>query len=88
MSGDERFDVRRQVEEAIGGEWASFELRHPHLAAALDQDLLTVQAIEALADDPEYQEALAQAEAMGVGIDAIGALVTKLVRRWLGGILG
>lgn len=88
MSGDERFDVKRRVEQAIGGEWAAFELRHPHLAAALDQDLLTGQALEALADDPEYQEAMAQAEAMGMGIDAIGELVTRFVRRWLGGVLG
>ena len=81
----DRIDVKAEVEKAINAEWAAFAQRHPHLAAALDQQLLAEQAMTALADDPEYQQAIAQAQQMDNGIATLAALVLKFIRHWLTG---
>jgi hypothetical protein len=87
MAGNNILDVKGAVEKAIGGEWEAFEQQHPHLAAALDRELLVEQATAALAEDPGYQEAMAQTVEMGVGLEAIGEIVIRFVRQWMGAIL-
>jgi len=82
----DRVQLREQVRQAIGQEWATFEAAHPHLAAAVDQELLVNQAMASLADDPAYCDALASAQAAGMVVGALGPLrdmVTRLVRDWL-----
>ena len=58
-------NLKAEVARAIGQEWDAFERAHPRLAAAMDQALLTQQAIEELAADPEYRQAIDQATALG-----------------------
>lgn len=58
-------DLREQVQKVIADAWVDFEKAHPHLAAALDQAVLTDQISQSLADDPEFQRAITQAEIVG-----------------------
>jgi hypothetical protein len=76
-------DVKSEVARAIRGEWPAFAASHPNLAAALDETLLLDSAITSLADDPEYREAMATAEAIGAGADVVSNLIQRLVSQWL-----
>ncbi len=75
--------IRKQVEEAAGLEWAQFEARHPALAAVLDQDLVIQVTTARLADDPDFQKALNDAAAAGLGAQALRDLLRGEVRMWL-----
>jgi hypothetical protein len=76
-------NVRPLVERAIAQEWPAFAAEHPRLAAILHDDLLLESAVADLHDDPEYQQALANAAAAGLAADALGDLVGKLVHAFL-----
>jgi hypothetical protein len=76
-------DVKKEVEQAVGTEWSAFAARHPHLAAALDQELLVEQAIASLADDPDYRAAMGQA-AVGGAAESIGSVVKRFVGEFFG----
>jgi hypothetical protein len=80
-------DLRQLVSRAIRSNWPAFEREHPHLAAAIDQQLLVEEAVRSISDDPEYQLALAQAAAAGVVASEVADLVARLVGRWLRGLL-
>lgn len=80
-------NVREQVEQALQGQWATFAANHPRLAEVIDQDLLVEQATSSLADDPEYQQAMAQASAAGMSGEALAELVRKYVGEWLGRLM-
>ena len=76
-------DLKEEVRRAVAGEWSAFAARHPNLAAVLDEHILIDGAIQNLADDPEYQEAMATATAVGAGAEVVSDIVTRFVRRWL-----
>ena len=76
-------DIKSEVARAIRGEWPAFASAHPKLAAVLDETVLTDCAIHSLAEDPEYQEAMATAEAIGAGAEVVSNLVHRLVSQWL-----
>jgi hypothetical protein len=76
-------DLKFQVQQAIRSEWPAFVAAHPKLAAVLDDTVLVEPAMQSLADDPEYQEAMATAEAVGAGAEAIAGVIQRLVGQFL-----
>jgi hypothetical protein len=75
--------TREQLRQAIGMEWPAFEARHPNLAGLLDQDALIEKAHTQLADDPEYQKALDEATALGMGAQAATQMLRGFVQDWM-----
>ena len=76
-------NLRDQVRQAIQSEWPTFAANHPKLAAVLDEMVLLEPAMQSLADDPEYLEAMATADAVGAGADVIAAVIQRLVSQFL-----
>ena len=76
-------DVKDQVRQAIQSEWPTFAANHPRLAAVLDETVLVEPAMQSLADDPEYLEAMATADAVGAGAEVIAAVIQRLVSQFL-----
>ena len=76
-------DVKDQVRQAIQSEWPTFAANHPRLAAVLDETVLVEPAMQSLADDPEYLDAMATADAVGAGADVIAAVIQRLVSQFL-----
>lgn len=79
----ESIDVREAVRRAVAMEWPAFVTSHPRLAEVLDESLVMESAIASLADDPEYEEAMATADAVGAGAEAVANVVQKFVANWL-----
>lgn len=79
--------LKDEVRKSIQSGWPEFESQHPHLAAAIDQQLLIEQTTARLIDDPDYQQAIAQAQAAGVAGTAVVDLVSRFVTRVLKGIV-
>ncbi len=82
-SGATTIDVRELVRRAVADEWPAFAERHPRLAAVLDEPVVVDQALQCLADDPEYKDAMARAAAAGLAAEAVGEFVRKCVGRWI-----
>ena len=78
-----RIDLRDHVRRAISSSWDAFAREHPLLSQAIDQDLLVEQAMSCIADDPEYQAAMDQAAAVGIGMAALESFVARFVGRWI-----
>ncbi len=76
-------DIKESVRRAVAMEWPRFATNHPRLAQVLDETLVTESAIQSIADDPEYQEAIATADAMGAGAEVIASVIQRLVGKWL-----
>lgn len=76
-------NLKEHVRAAIRVQWPQFQQEHPHLAAAIDQQVLIEQATRAIAEDPEYQQTLAQAAAAGIVGSIMTDLVQRLAARWL-----
>jgi hypothetical protein len=72
-----------QVRQAVGMEWPAFEARHPNLAGLLDQDALVERAATQLADDPEYQKAMTEATAIGMGAQAAAQMTRGFIQDWM-----
>jgi len=71
------------VQRVLAGEWRGFAQRHPRLAEVIDQSLLVEQATASIADDPDYQRALREAEGMEWSADVALELVSGFVKDWL-----
>ncbi len=76
-------DMKEEVRRAVRDEWPRFADRHPRLAAVLDETLVTEAAIDSIADDPEYQEAMNTAAALGAGAEVVASVIHRLVGKWL-----
>ena len=76
-------DLKEEVRRAVDGEWAGFAQRHPRLAEVVDQDLMVEAAVASIADDPDYQNAIAQAQSQGSFGGALMDLVREFVKHWL-----
>jgi hypothetical protein len=76
-------DLKEEVRKALGAEWPAFAATHPKLAAALDETVLLDPAMQSLADDPEYQETMRTADAVGAGAQIVSDVVSRFVRQWL-----
>lgn len=72
-------DLKREVEQAIQTQWPAFAARHPHLASALDQELLVEQVMTRLADEPEYRQAMERAAAVEWAAGSIQSWVHRFV---------
>ena len=80
MSGT---NVKEQVREAVGMEWPAFEARHPNLAGLLDQDAVIEKAATQLADNPEYQRAMNEADAVGMTAQAATQMARSFIQDWM-----
>jgi hypothetical protein len=80
MSGT---NVKEQVREAVGMEWPAFEARHPNLAGLLNQDAVIEKAATQLADDPEYQRAMSEADAVGMTAQAAVQMARSFIQDWM-----
>ena len=80
-------DLKDHVRRAIGAGWDEFARAHPLLSQAIDQDVLVEQAMSSIADDPDYQSAMEQAQAIGIGMSAVESFVTRFVSRWMKALL-
>jgi len=76
-------DLRNEVKKAIRSEWSAFTASHPRLAEVLDETVLLAPAMQSLADDREYIEAMQAATAVGAGAEVIGEVIARFVRQWL-----
>jgi hypothetical protein len=76
-------NVQEEVRRAVRDEWPRLVEQHPRLAAVLDETLVTEAATESIADDPEYQEAMNTAAAVGAGAEVVAGIVHRLVGKWL-----
>jgi len=79
--------TREQIRQAIGMEWPAFEARHPNLAGLLDQDAVLEKAHTQLADDPEYQKAIDEATALGMGAQAGTQMIRGFIQDWMSRLL-
>ena len=75
--------LKDMVEQAIRQQWPAFAENHPHLATVLEEEVLVDAATASLADDPDYQHAMADAAALGLGIETLAEPVMKWVAGWL-----
>jgi len=76
-------NLKDEVQKVLAGEWRGFAQRHPRLAEVIDQSLLVEQAAASIADDPDYQRALREAEGMEWSADVALELVSGFVKDWL-----
>ena len=80
-------DLKDHVRRAISSGWDEFARAHPLLSQAIDQDVLVEQAMNSIADDPEYKTAMEQSAAVGIGMSAVESFVTRFVGRWMSALL-
>ena len=76
-------NLKDEVRRALKTEWPAFAASHPKLAAVLDETILVDPAIQSLADDPEYVEAMQTATAVGAGGEIVADIILRHVRQWL-----
>jgi hypothetical protein len=76
-------NLKDEVRRAIDESWPQFEADHPHLAAAIDQEMLVMEATRAISEDPEFNAAMQQAAAAGIVATGLHDAVVRLTRRWL-----
>ena len=75
--------TRELVRDAVGMEWETFAARHPRLASVLDRETVIHTAGAELEDDADYQRAMNEATAAGMGVAALAHVVRSFVRDWL-----
>jgi hypothetical protein len=80
-------NLKDEVRRAIDASWPQFQADHPHLAAAIDQDILVMEATRAISEDPEFNAAMQSAAAAGIIATGLGDMITRLTRRWLWSLL-
>ena len=76
-------ELREELEDALCVMWPGFAAERPRLARCMDRRLLLDAADEDFSDDAEYQHALADGAARGLGEVEMKRLVRGLVRAWL-----
>jgi hypothetical protein len=84
----ELIGLKEQVERAVAEEWKAFEAEHPRLAAVIDQTTLVQGAVTALSEDPEYIDTLAESQAAGIAMDAVGGLIRRFAGKWVRELIG
>jgi hypothetical protein len=76
-------NLKDEVQKILAIEWRSFAERHPRLAEVIDQSLLVQQATASIADDPDYQRALREADGMEWSANVAIELIRGFVLDWL-----
>lgn len=77
-------DPRPLILAAVNLDWPEFIARHPHLAAAIDREMLVQTLTARLADDPTYQSSIAEAQLLGAISETLRNQIANLVRQSLG----
>lgn len=75
--------MRELVQQAVRDSWPALAARHPRLAEVLEESVVVDAAIKQLADDTEYQKAMAEAAAVGLAAEVAGDLVRRFVEQFL-----
>lgn len=76
-------NLKDNVAQALQLEWPAFAARHPRLAEALDQQFIIEKVSTQLADDPDYQRAITQAQAQHTLAAALVEMARVFVRNTL-----
>ena len=76
-------NLKDEVQKILAVEWKGFAERHPRLAEVIDQALVVEQAANSIADDPDYQRALREAEGLEWSANVAVELVSGFVKDWL-----
>ena len=76
-------NLKDEVRRALKMEWPAFAASHPKLAAVLDETILIDPAMQSLADDTEFVEAMQTATAVGAGGEIVADIILRHVRQWL-----
>jgi hypothetical protein len=76
-------NLKDEVRRALQTEWPAFAASHPRLAGVLDETILLDPAMQSLADDAEYVEAMQTATAVGAGGEIVADIILRHVRQWL-----
>lgn len=74
--------LRDLVAGRINQRWEPWSQAHPHLAAAIDRIRLIESAVARLTEDPEFRQAMQQAD---IDVDKLSAAVqlVELAERWI-----
>ena len=75
--------IKDLVQQAVKDAWPALRERHPHLAEVLEESAVVDAAVQSLADDPAYQQAMSEAAAAGVVAEVAGDLVRRFVQAFL-----
>jgi hypothetical protein len=78
-----KIQLKEEVRRVIHQNWDAFASEHPNLARVIDQGLLVEQAMQSIADDPEYRTAMEQSQAVGIGMEALCSFVERFISRFL-----
>ncbi len=73
----QRVEVKEMVARAVGGQWDEFAKKHPHLAAAIDRQLLVERTLEELHASEEFAQAMRQVDAGA----AEGSVLEEIIGR-------
>ena len=76
-------NLKDEVRRALQSEWPAFAASHPKLAEVLDEAILVDLAMQSLADDADYVEAMQTATAVGAGGEIVADIILRHVRQWL-----
>lgn len=82
-----QIDLKTQVASAVAVRWTDFAAKHPHLAAVIDTSVLIEEAAESLANDPSYQDALAEARTAETGLAVVVSVVDQYVVKLIARLL-
>jgi len=74
-------ELKSHVADKVKLAWPDFQRCHPHLAKAMDEMILTNHIAESLADDPEFQAAIAHAEVVGNIASVLRDWISKAIDR-------
>jgi len=78
-----KIQLKEEVRRAIHQNWDAFASEHPNLAQVIDQELLVEQAMQSIADEPEYRTVMQQSAAVGFGMEALITFVERFIARFL-----
>ncbi len=77
-------EIRQQIRAALMVQWDQFAARHPALAKAIDQDMLTETCMRDLGEDPEFRHAMDMLAVAPLFAPVVEQTVSRLVKLWLG----
>ncbi len=80
-------DLKTHIAAAVAVRWDDFATKHPMLAGVIDQTLLIENVSDALANDPEYQAAVAVTRTAEAGVTALVGLIDGYVVKFIGRLI-
>lgn len=72
-------ELKSHVAQQVKSSWTQFQSHHPNLAKAMDEIILTNHIAESLADDPDFQDAIAHAQVVGTFATVLRDWIRKAI---------